>query len=198
MTTEPTPAVTPALGNKSFAKGSCVADDPLASEDSAFLAVVPCTDPAAFAKVLEREAFDATKASKCPKEAAKADKLVQLSRPGQGKDAGQVQYAPVCLRNLRAPHPGDPGQGGGPNIVKGDCLVEKRSYRLPTTGSGTSTFETACAGTGADAPGYRVIALGTATILRGDKGIPCPRTTQVEFRTEDEAFMGTIYCAVRL
>lgn len=199
VTTAPAPAVSPPLGNTSFARGSCVADDPLASEDTAFLAEVSCTDPGAFAKVVEREAFGVTKASNCPKEAENADRLIQLSRLGTGKDAGKPQYAPVCLRNLTAPHPGDPGRGGGPNIIKGDCLVEKKSFRLPLNGpgSGTSTVETACDGTGADAPDYRVIAMGTTTIVRGGKNIPCPPATQVEFRAEDEMFIGAVYCAVR-
>nr|WP_229698966.1 hypothetical protein [Wenjunlia tyrosinilytica] len=200
-TTEPTPTARPTLSNKSFAKGSCVAEDrSSASEDTAFLAEVTCKDPEAFAKVVEREAFDVTKVSRCSKEAGNADKLIQLSRLGKGKDAGKLQYAPVCLRNLAAPHPGDPGQGGGPNIIKGDCLVERKSYGLPGTGtgSGTSSFETACAGTGSEAPDYRVIALGTTTVIRGEKSVPCPPATQVKFTAKTERFIGAVYCAVRM
>ena len=199
VTPPPAPATTAPLDNKSFAKGSCVADDPTASDDTANLAAVACSDPLAVAKVLEREPFDPTKVTSCSKPAERADKLVQLSRLGTGKDAGKLEYAAVCLRNLSAPHPGDPGQGGGPNIIKGDCLVEHKSLQLSLSGdSDTTTVETACSATGYGAPNYRVIGMGTTTIVRGEKSIPCPPSTQAQFSAPDERFIGDVYCAVRV
>lgn len=202
-TTTPPPATADPLSDKSFKKGSCVADDRSATtpeDGTAGLTQVPCADPTAVEKVVEREPFDVTKVTSCGKGAENADTLAQLTRSGTGKDGGKLQYAPVCLRNLTAPHPGDAGHGGGPNIIKGDCLVEKKSYQLDLTGSGsgTSTYETACDGAGADAPDYRVIAMGTTTIVKGEKGIPCPPSTQAQFTAPSEIFIGAVYCAKRV
>lgn len=199
VTPPPAPTTTAPLSNKSFSKGSCVADDPTAGEEAANLAEVACSDPAAVAKVLAREPFDPFKVTTCAKPAAQADTLAQLSRLGTGKNAGKLEYAAVCLRNLRAPHPGDPGQGGGPNIVKGDCLVEHKSLQLSLSGgSDTTTVETACSATGYSAPNYRVIGMGTTTIVRGEKSIPCPPSTQAQFSAPDQRFIGDVYCAVKV
>jgi hypothetical protein len=196
-TPETVPTTEAPLTNASFPKGSCVAEDPTDTSDTSNPTTVDCSSPLAVAKVLSREPFDLIKVTTCPKASATADKLWQVSRLGTGKDAGKLEYAALCLRNLGAPHPGDPGQGGGPNIVKGDCLVEHKNVLALSTGSDTSTVETACNSTGYNAPNYKVIGMGTQTIIKGDKGVPCPRGTQAEFAAPRE-LIGDVYCAVRV
>lgn len=202
-TAPPAPTTTAPISNRSFPKGSCVAIDESApdGDDAAGMSTVSCKAPEAVAKVVEREPFDVTRITDCYDSASNADRILDITRLGTGKNAGRLEYAPVCLRNLTAPHPGDPGQGGGTNIIKGDCLQDRPSFGLPRSGmatSNTTTVETACAGTGADKPAYRVIGLGSSTIVKGDKGVPCPRGTQVTFTAPDEILMGAVYCAVRL
>ena len=78
---------------------------------------VACTDDRALSKI---EAMGAT-----------PDPLGQTAESGCPDDTDQVfkQTGPlaigrqlVCARNLKEPHPGDPGGGGGPAIVVGDCV----------------------------------------------------------------------------
>ncbi|MEV6011439.1 hypothetical protein AB0M29_32070 [Streptomyces sp. NPDC051976] len=198
VTTPVAPPTTEApLTNASFPKGSCVAEDPTDTTGSTNPTQVDCSSPLAVAKVLSREPFDLVAVTSCPKASETADKLVQVTRLGTGKNASKLEYAALCLRNLGAPHPGDPGQGGGPNIVKGDCLVEHKNVMSLTTGSATSTVETACSATGYAAPNYQVIGMGTQTIVKGAKSIPCPKGTQAEFAAPRQ-LIGDVYCAVRV
>jgi len=80
---------------------------------------VPCTDPRAESKIIALGApFDALIPAKpfdpgCPEDTDAA------YRP-TGKLPFQKRVA--CVRNLKAPHPGDPGAGGGTNIIAGDCV----------------------------------------------------------------------------
>ncbi|HEY3479200.1 MAG TPA: hypothetical protein VGL02_09915 [Streptomyces sp.] len=198
VTTPAAPPTTEApLTNASFPKGSCVTEVPADPTGLENPSSVDCSSPLAVAKVLSREPFDLLKITTCPKSSETADKLWQVNRLGTGKDAGKLEYAALCLRNLSAPHPGDPGQGGGPNIVKGDCLVTHKNVLALSTGSDTSTVETACNSTGYDAPNYKVIGMGTQTIVKGAKSVPCPRGTQAEFAAPRE-LIGDVYCAVRV
>jgi hypothetical protein len=53
------------------------------------------------------------------------------------------------MRKLQPPHPGDPGGGGGPRTIVGDCVY----------GAGRGEVrETACDGNGRHDPEYRVTA----------------------------------------
>jgi hypothetical protein len=82
---------------------------------------VACEDPKAKAKVVKitregkRSSFEvnATSAPDCPDG---ADGVTRVSLK-----AGDAQYWEACVRNLKGPHPGDPGAGGA-MISKGDCV----------------------------------------------------------------------------
>ncbi|MFC5666527.1 hypothetical protein ACFP3U_26610 [Kitasatospora misakiensis] len=82
---------------------------------------------------------------------------------------GLTAYA--CLRNLKAPHPGDPGMGGGPRIIVGDCV-----YRAKVPVGKPITRETACDATGAKAPEYRVAKLFVPNIAKNGPHESCPET----------------------
>lgn len=69
----------------------------------------------------------------------------------------------ACMRNLESPHPGDPGQGGGPLTVVGDCVYGSRDGEVR---------ETACDGSDARKPEFEV---GSAVARRG----LCPDTTDL-------------------
>lgn len=59
----------------------------------------------------------------------------------------------ACMRNLRPPHPGDPGGGGGPNTIVGDCVYFAGREEVR---------ETACdggEGNSGHAPQYKVVAI---------------------------------------
>jgi hypothetical protein len=61
-----------------------------------------------------------------------------------------------CLRNLEAPHPGDPGMGGG-ELAPGDCFVLAEEA---AEGRGPEVTEVPCAG-GGEAPEFRLVASAT-------------------------------------
>ncbi|MGC0333985.1 hypothetical protein RKD23_006975 [Streptomyces sp. SAI-170] len=77
---------------------------------------VPCTDHRAEATVLA--VFQDTAPADprdCPE---RTDDTVDVPWDAGSRTVAQL----VCVRNRTAPHPGDPGQGGGPHLVVGDCL----------------------------------------------------------------------------
>ncbi|MEU7482886.1 hypothetical protein [Streptomyces sp. NPDC042319] len=83
---------------------------------------VGCGHGAAAARVLARHSGGHGGGSRCP---ARTDFVLHISehRPDADEDGdGSVPQGYACMRNLRAPHPGDPGQGGGPRTVAGDCV----------------------------------------------------------------------------
>ncbi|GHB09210.1 MULTISPECIES: hypothetical protein [Streptomyces] len=108
---------------------------------------VPCTGERAAARVIARYDGRPEDGPLCP---PTTDFVLHISpqRAGGG-EAGDVAiprgYA--CMRKLEPPHPGDPGGGGGPRTVPGDCV-----YRA---GRG-QVRETACDGSGRSEPEYRV------------------------------------------
>jgi hypothetical protein len=99
-------AANPAL----FTEGGCV--KPAEVEDR-FLPAA-CDDPAAEGKVIAVVAGGfAPSAIPCPEDT---------------DIAGTSSYLQaVCVRNLRGPHPGDAGQGGGV-LRSGDCIVDVDEY----------------------------------------------------------------------
>ncbi|MFR0352737.1 LppU/SCO3897 family protein [Streptomyces sediminimaris] len=138
---------------------------------------VPCTSERAAARVVAR--FDGTEADgpRCP---ATTDFVLRIS--AQNPSSGENGDAPVpqgyaCMRNLEPPHPGDPGGGGGPRTIVGDCVY----------GSGSGQVrETACDGSGTRKPQYQVVSAvarrtlcpaGTALYVRldGDRPVGCAR-----------------------
>ncbi|OKK07755.1 hypothetical protein AMK26_01325 [Streptomyces sp. CB03234] len=109
---------------------------------------VPCGSERAVARVLTRFAGPPADGPVCPRT---TDFVLHVSenRPAADEDGdGAVPRGYACMRNLQPPHPGDPGGGGGPYTVVGDCLYGSRKGQVK---------ETACDGSGAERPEYRVV-----------------------------------------
>lgn len=127
---------------------------------------VPCTGERAAARVMTRHDGTVRGGPRCP---ATTDFVLHISeqRPASDEDGdGVVPQGFACMRNLQPPHPGDPGGGGGPRTIAGDCVY----------GSGDGQVrETACDGTGEREPDYKV----TRTVAeRAD----CPASTALYVR----------------
>lgn len=129
-THEPAPAPQPV----SWAVGACVrqVDGPTAIPSGADAASrvallgqqtfepVPCSDPRAQSKIVELGAtFDTLDAGK-PLDPGCPDNADAAYRP---TDVLPLQKRLACVRNLKGPHPGDPGGGGGTNTIAGDCVA---------------------------------------------------------------------------
>ncbi|MFI5659328.1 hypothetical protein [Streptomyces sp. NPDC051684] len=124
---------------------------------------VPCRSERAVARVLARHDGETSDGPACP---GRSDFVLHISenRPAADENGdGSVDRGYACMRNLEPPHPGDPGGGGGPRTIVGDCLAE--------AGKG-QVRETACAATGGSAPRYRVV---TAVLSRA----ACPPSTSL-------------------
>ncbi|WP_308013420.1 hypothetical protein [Streptomyces beigongshangae] len=131
---------------------------------------VPCTGERAAARVVARHDGRVGNGPVCP---ATTDFVLHISerRPAADEDGdGTVPRGYACMRNLAAPHPGDPGGGGGPRTIVGDCVYG--------TGAG-EVRETPCddegGGTGGKAPEYEV----TAAV---GKRSACPASTELYVR----------------
>ncbi|WP_372337750.1 hypothetical protein [Streptomyces sp. MK5] len=109
---------------------------------------VACTSERAAARVIARHDGSPDGGPPCP---ANTDFVLHISaqRPASHEDGdGVIPQGYACMRNLEPPHPGDPGGGGGPRTVVGDCVY----------GAGRGQVrETACDGTGRRRPEYRVV-----------------------------------------
>ncbi|MFL5996226.1 MAG: hypothetical protein ACJ736_18305, partial [Streptomyces sp.] len=109
---------------------------------------VPCTSERAAARVVARHDGIPASGPPCP---ATTDFVLHISEQSQISDEdgdGAVPQGYACMRNLEPPHPGDPGGGGGPRTIVGDCVY----------GSGSGQVrETACDGKGAKKPQYKVV-----------------------------------------
>jgi hypothetical protein len=143
-----------------------------------------CSAGNASAVVIQRLA-PGTPAPSCP---SGTDFALQITSIGTG-GAGTATLKPkaqvtgiACLRNLRAPHPGDPGGGGGFGIVVGDCMKD--------AGGGTLR-ETACDATGAGQPDYRIIGL----VSRNSQ---CPPTTTAFITVHNPNSPVQVACATSL
>ncbi|MGW2046450.1 hypothetical protein ACWCPF_14865 [Streptomyces sp. NPDC001858] len=111
--------------NVLMAKGDCYGPP---TEDQEGNAVeLPCDDPEAIGKVLKRvtERIGANSYADCPDS---SDDVLGITGEAPWEIAGSrdyVKYAGgvgyACVRNLKAPHPGEPG-GGGMEVEIGDCL----------------------------------------------------------------------------
>ncbi|MYW65934.1 hypothetical protein GTY65_18005 [Streptomyces sp. SID8379] len=129
-----------------------LAVDECSSRGRTSFAEVPCRSESAVARVIARHDGDAAGGPVCP---ARTDFVLHISenRPaasgsdGPSPTAGAVARGYACMRNLETPHPGDPGAGGGPRTIVGDCVY--------AAGEG-QVRETACDGSGEQAPQYRV------------------------------------------
>ncbi|MFJ8859692.1 hypothetical protein ACIRD8_14790 [Streptomyces sp. NPDC102451] len=123
---------------------------------------VSCGSEKAAAKVLARYTGAPSDGPACP---PPTDFVLHISPGGptasDGGPATPRGYA--CMRNLESPHPGDPGQGGGPLTVVGDCVHSFREGEVR---------ETACDGSGDRPPEFEV---GSAVARRA----LCPGTTDL-------------------
>ncbi|GDY83401.1 hypothetical protein SAVCW2_26000 [Streptomyces avermitilis] len=104
---------------------------------------VPCTSERAAARVIARYDGKPSDGPACP---ATTDFVLHISetRPASDEDGdGAVPRGYACMRNLEPPHPGDPGGGGGPRTIVGDCVY----------GAGRGEVrETSCDGKGRKPP----------------------------------------------
>ncbi|MFG3366492.1 hypothetical protein ACIPWY_11345 [Streptomyces sp. NPDC090032] len=140
---------------------------------------VPCRSERAVARVTARYDGKVAAGPMCP---AHTDFVLHISenRPAPDADgAGETPQGYACMRNLEPPHPGDPGGGGGPRTIVGDCLY--------AAGRG-QVRETACDGSGTGKPRYRVAA---AAVDRAE----CPALTALYVTLGGSEPVG---CAVRV
>ncbi|MEU7056191.1 hypothetical protein [Streptomyces sp. NPDC046197] len=108
---------------------------------------VPCSGERAAARVIARYDGKMSDGPPCP---ATTDFVLHISaqRPSSDDNGdGAIPQGYACMRNLEPPHPGDPGGGGGPRTIVGDCVY----------GAGRGEVrETRCDGTGKRKPEYKV------------------------------------------
>ncbi|MFF7972682.1 hypothetical protein [Streptomyces sp. NPDC007905] len=122
---------------------------------------VPCAGERAAARVVARYDGTVTDGPPCP---PTTDFVLHISeqRPEGDEDGdGAIPRGYACMRNLEPPHPGDPGGGGGPRTIPGDCVYD--------SGDG-QVRETACDGSGRRKPRYKIT---TAVTVRS----ACPAPT---------------------
>ncbi|MFI6062131.1 hypothetical protein [Streptomyces sp. NPDC051286] len=161
----PSPSATPSYGVEYLALHECAAPE---SGRKGIYREVACGDSQAVAKVAGRfhdghaDPFEATS---CPE---KSDFAIDVSAglaALEGTPPSGEGYA--CMRNLRPPHPGDPGGGGGPGIQVGDCV-----HTDPKADN--AVHEVACTEKGKDRATHRVrkILLDIAAVP-GGLGNPC-------------------------
>lgn len=143
---------------------------------------VPCTSERAVAKVLARRSGPVAKgaAVDCPLYTDFVLYVAESVPSAAASGDGSVSRGYACMRNLEAPHPGDPGMGGGPYTVVGDCVYAAGADQVK---------ETACDGSGVRAPQYRVVS---AVAGRAE----CPSSTRLYVQLTGE--QGAVGCARRL
>ncbi|MFJ5263716.1 hypothetical protein ACIQAC_24975 [Streptomyces sp. NPDC088387] len=111
---------------------------------------VPCSGERAAARVVARHNGRAADGPPCP---GTTDFVLHISeqRPVSeeyGADGDRtIPRGFACMRGLQSPHPGDPGGGGGPRTIVGDCVYAS---------GGGQVRETACAGAAEHTPEYEV------------------------------------------
>ncbi|MDL5201692.1 hypothetical protein [Streptomyces sp. ALI-76-A] len=135
---------------------------------------VACTSERAAARVVARHDGAVGDGPPCP---ATTDFVLHISEQSPASDEdgdGAVPRGYACMRNLAPPHPGDPGGGGGPRTIVGDCV-----YGL---GDG-QVRETACDGTGVKKPQYKV----TKAV---DSRAKCPLSTALYVQLGGEQPVG--------
>ncbi|MDV9170131.1 hypothetical protein R6V09_08250 [Streptomyces sp. W16] len=121
---------------------------------------VPCTSERAASRVIARYDGDVGAGPACP---ATTDFVLHISAQGTSGTGGDsaVPKGYACMRNLEPPHPGDPGGGGGPRTIVGDCVYSSGNRQVR---------ETACDGSGQRKPQYKVVK----SVLRRAS---CPAST---------------------
>ncbi|WP_405583024.1 hypothetical protein [Streptomyces sp. NBC_01092] len=138
---------------------------------------VSCTSERAAARVVARHEGKVGDGPLCP---ATTDFVLHISEQSRTSDEdgdGAIPQGYACMRNLTEPHPGDPGGGGGPRTIVGDCVYN--------SGDG-QVRETSCDGQGEQRPQYKVAKavdkrakcpLPTALYVQlgGDRPVGCAR-----------------------
>lgn len=156
-----------------------LAVDECSSFGSTSFTEVPCTSERAAARVVARYDGKVSDGPLCP---ATTDFVLHISRQSPSADEdgdGSIPQGYACMRNLEPPHPGDPGGGGGPRTIVGDCVY----------GSGNGQVrETACDGSGGRKPQYKVVE---AVATRAQ----CPAATALYVHLEGAQPVG---CARRM
>lgn len=137
---------------------------------------VPCGGERAAARVVARFDGAVGDGPPCP---STTDFVLHISEqsPSDEDGDGAVPQGYACMRNLTPPHPGDPGAGGGPRTIVGDCVYN--------TG-GRQVRETSCDGKDRKKPQYKVVEavakrtdcpVSTALYVQlgGDRPVGCAR-----------------------
>ncbi|GHF36188.1 hypothetical protein GCM10010218_17120 [Streptomyces mashuensis] len=138
---------------------------------------VDCASGQATAAVLARYYGPQSGGPRCPGE---TDFVLHITAVDAGtSETDSVPEGYACMRNLLPPHPGDPGMGGGPLTVVGDCVYMERHGVVK---------ETACDGSQEHAPEYRV---RSEALRRAD----CPAGTDLYVQVGGGTPVG---CARRL
>ncbi|MFI9200245.1 hypothetical protein [Streptomyces sp. NPDC053048] len=138
---------------------------------------VDCGGGQATASVLARYYGPRAGGPRCPDT---TDFVLHITAVDAGtSESESVPEGYACMRNLRPPHPGDPGMGGGPLTVPGDCVYTERHGVVK---------ETACDGSRGREPEFRVESTAPA---RDD----CPSATDLYVQVGGGAPVG---CARRL
>lgn len=146
----PTAARLPGHGPQFLAVGAC------SSFGTAAVTEVPCPSERAAARVVARYDGAAADGPLCP---PLTDFVLHIGAQRAAGDAdgdedpGAIPPGYACMRDLEPPHPGDPGAGGGPRTIPGDCVGDVGGGRVR---------ETPCDGSGPRAPRYEVTAAVTA------------------------------------
>lgn len=153
--------------------------DECASRGRTGVREVRCNSERAAARVVARHHVPRDDGPLCPDE---TDYVLRISEHSTGPGAsaaGDPRPGYACMRNLGPPHPGDPGGGGGPRTIVGDCVFD--------AGDG-EVKETACDGSGSEKPGFEV----TAAVAERDD---CPDGTSLYIGLDGTDPVG---CARRL
>ncbi|MFF0361340.1 hypothetical protein [Streptomyces sp. NA02536] len=127
---------------------------------------VSCAGERAAARVIARHDGTARDGPRCP---ATTDFVLHISeqQPSSDEDGdGVVPRGYACMRHLQPPHPGDPGGGGGPRTIVGDCVYDLGDGRVR---------ETACDGDAEREPEFEV----TKAV---DDRSECPASTALYVR----------------
>ncbi|MET7284425.1 hypothetical protein [Streptomyces sp. NPDC005573] len=103
---------------------------------------VPCAGERAAARVVARYDGSPGRGPRCP---PTTDFVLRVGLPGS---PAAIPEGYACMRGLEPPHPGDPGAGGGPRTIPGDCLYDLAPGRVR---------ETPCDGSGPHEPRYRLL-----------------------------------------
>ncbi|MGW4872349.1 hypothetical protein [Streptomyces chartreusis] len=135
---------------------------------------VSCTSERAAARVVARHDGTVGDGPLCP---ATTDFVLHISEQSRTSDEdgdGAIPQGYACMRNLAAPHPGDPGGGGGPRTIVGDCVYD--------SGDG-QVRETSCDGKAEQKPEYEVTKAA-------DRRTDCPLSTALYVQLGGEKPVG--------